>query len=629
MHILYFCILSQQKTKLLHFQLHGIHYDQLCVYIYLKLFRVGYFQHRIAIDAEMKVCVLMICLFGVAMVDGCPTWFTNTTGSCECGNELDGYVKCYQDMLKVDVRLGCCMTLFNNNSVVAGICRHAFTSNITSRVYSSVPDDPAQLDSKFCAPYNRRGFLCGECIDGYGPSPFYSDFCANCSDLNLVAAICLYLFLTLFPTTLFFFIVLVFHLNVTTGPLLGYILFCQAHVITLADQFYLISSIELYLPSPLLFIFHSSLFLSGIWSLKFFQFIAPPICISSKMTGIHVQMLSFITPIFLLFLFVITYFIMDCNMQHTARLPRSVKLISTYFTKLKHKINANNSVIHAFATFIFLSMAGIIYETFAMTAGNSVHNVNGSIAITLLYRDPTIISNSDVHLLYMICPLVLLFLLVLCPSLLLCIYPTRVYERLSRHVSPRKRLVFKIFAESFQSCFKDGLDGTFDYRMIPSAIILISVLFATLLSYVPIALPISLGDLDGNNNIIVRFFCVSLSLIISFLQPCKSFIMNRSLSFHTTLLGFLGILLGMWIENVILNTKAVAIAFAILPVFPHTVIMMWGTYKIICRVESRGLPNLHNFKRICFMLKNFMKGNNKYEEIGAGGNSGSQQLQIP
>ena len=35
----------------------------------------------------------------------------------------------------------------------------------------------------------------------------------------------------------------------------------------------------------------------------------------------------------------------------------------------------------------------------------------------------------------------------------------------------------KIFAEAFQSCFKDGLDGTIDFRMIPSAIVLISVLF--------------------------------------------------------------------------------------------------------------------------------------------------------
>ena len=578
------------------------------------------------IGVEMKVCVVMICLFGVAIVDSCPTWFTNTTGSCKCGTELNGNVKCHQDTLRVDVMVGHCMTLFNNNSVVAGFCQHAFASNITSRVYSSVSDDSVHLDSQFCAPYNRRGFLCGECIEGYGPSPFYSDFCASCSDLNLGAAVCLYLFLVLFPTTLFFFIVLVFNLNVTTGPLLGYIIFCQAHVITLGNQLYLISSITLYLPSPLLFIFRSSLFLSSLWTLKFFQFNIPPFCISSKMTGIHVHMLSFITTLYLLFLFVITYLIMDCNVQYTSHLSRPWKTIFAYFTKLNRKITVNNSVIHAFATFIFLSMAGISYETVAIIVGTEIYHVNGSVAATVLYTDPTIILYSDVHLPYIISGLVLLFLLVLCPSLLLCIYPTRIYERLSRHVSPRKRLVVKIFSETFQSCFKCGLDGTFDYRMIPSAIILISILFAVLL-FVPfsfITSPTTLSD-----ETMVGCICVTLSLIISYLRPCNSLIMNMSLSFHITVLGLLGILTGLLKENLFVSAEAVAIGLGILTVFPHAVIFTWAAYKTFCRVQSRDLFNFHKCKRILFMLKNLMKRNQEYEEIGARGNSISQQLQIP
>ena len=572
------------------------------------------------------MCVVMICLFVVAMVDSCPTWFTNTTGSCQCGNELNGNVKCHQDTLRVDVMLGHCMTLFNNNSVVFGSCQHAFASNITSRVYSSVPNDSVELDSQFCAPYNRRGFLCGECIDGYGPSPFYSNFCASCFDLNLGAAICLYLFLVLFPTTLFFFIVLLFNLNVTTGPLLGYIIFCQAHVITLADELYFIRSITLYLPSPLLFVFRSSLFLSSLWTLKFFQFNIPPFCISSKMTGIHVHMLSFITTLYLLVLFVITYLIMDCNVQYTSHLSRPWKTIFAYFTKLNRKITANNSVIHAFATFIFLSMAGIIYETFAIIVGTEIYHVNGSVAATVLYYDPTIIMYSDVHLLYLISGFVLLFLLVLCPSLLLCIYPTRIYERLSRHVSPRKRLVVKIFAETFQSCFKDGLDGTFDYRMIPGAMILIAILFAVFL-YVPhsfITSPTTVSD-----ETMVGCICVTLSLIISYLRPCNTLIMNMSLSFHITVLGLLGILLGLLKENIFVNTEAVAIGLSILPVFPHTVIFTWAAYKTLCRVQSRDLFNFHKFKRTFFLPKNLMKRNQEYEEFGAIGNSISQQFQIP
>ena len=536
------------------------------------------------------------------MADSCPTWFTNSTGSCECGTELNGCVKCHQDTLRVNVMIGRCMTLFNNISVVAGFCQHAFASNITSRVYSSVPDDPAQLDSHFCAPYNRRGLLCGECIDGYGPSPFYSDFCASCSDLNLGAAVCLYLFLVLFPTTLFFCIVLVFHLNITTGPLLGYIIFCQVHITTVSDSFFLIQSITSYLPPPLSFIFRSSLFLSSLWTLKFFQFNIPPFCISSRMTGIHVRMLSFIPTLYLLFLFVITYLIIDCNVQYTSHLSRPWKLIVTYYIKLNKKITANNSVIHAFATFIYLSMAGIIYETFTLITGIEIYHVNGSVAATVLYYDPTIIQYSNVHLPY-ISGLVLLFLLVLCPSLLLCIYPTRIYERLSRHVSARKRLVVKIFAETFQSCFRDGVDGTIDFRMIPSAIIFIYILCGIMSSMVPLKF-ISYENMVG---------CISftLSFIISYTRPCKSLIMNMSLSLHTTLIGVLEILIGLWMENFLVRTEAIAIALAILLLFPHIMVMMYAAYKIICLVQSRCLCNLHDIKRTCLMQKNTMKRNLK------------------
>ena len=573
----------------------------------------------------MNVCVLLVCINGVAVVDSCPTWFSNTTGSCKCGSELNGYVKCYQDILRVDIMVGHCLTLFNNYSVVGGLCQHAFASNITDRVYSSVPDDPAQLASHFCSPYNRSGFLCGECSDEFGPSPFYSDFCASCSDLNLGAAVCLYLFIVLFPATVFFIIILAFNLNVTTGPLLGYIICCQSHVITLADNFYFISSITSYLPSPLSFIFHSSLFFSSLWTLKFFQFNIPPFCISSKMTGIHVHMLSYIATFYLLFLIILTYLIMDCNV-HFLHLPRPAKIVHNYIlTKLSHTFTSKNSVVHAFATFIFLAMSGILYETFCIIAGDDVYHINSSVAVTVLRNDPTIIKYSDIHLPYMICTLVILFFLVFCPSVILCIYPTRVYERLSRHVSPRKRLVVKIFAETFHSCFKDGLDGTTDYRMIPSAIILLSMLVFIMPSLVHGCI-YSLANISYAT--LIGCTCVVLSLIISYLRPCKSLIMNMSLSFHTTVMGLSGILLGLWKQNFLISTEAVAIGLTILLLLPHAAIMMWAAYNIVSQMQSQNLCNLHNLKIKYFTLKLFRKNCHQYEEVDAGSNNNSQQLLI-
>ena len=58
-----------------------------------------------------------------------------------------------------------------------------FTNNINSnnRMYSEMPSNARQLDEMMCGPYSGRGFLCGECEDGYGPPIFFTT--ANCSQV--------------------------------------------------------------------------------------------------------------------------------------------------------------------------------------------------------------------------------------------------------------------------------------------------------------------------------------------------------------------------------------------------------------------------------------------------------------
>ena len=96
-------------------------------------------------------------------------------------------------------------------------------------------------------------------------------------------------------------------------------------------------------------------------------------------------MLSFIPTLYILFLFVMTYLIMNYNVQCTSHLSRPCKAIFDYFTTKNNKIADNNSIIHAFATLIFFSMAGIIYETFTLIKGSDVYHVNGSVASIVLY----------------------------------------------------------------------------------------------------------------------------------------------------------------------------------------------------------------------------------------------------
>ncbi|CAI8009090.1 hypothetical protein GBAR_LOCUS6154 [Geodia barretti] len=60
----------------------------------------------------------------------------------------------------------------------------AHTVNSSNRMYSEMPSNASQLDEVMCGPYNRRGLLCGECKDGYGPAVYsFDQKCAKCSSL--------------------------------------------------------------------------------------------------------------------------------------------------------------------------------------------------------------------------------------------------------------------------------------------------------------------------------------------------------------------------------------------------------------------------------------------------------------
>ena len=521
---------------------------------------------------ELKDCVLILSLVSIVTANHCPSWFTNTTGHCECGPKLKGAVKCSKKTGQVDVSIGWCMT-FTEGTVVTGICPYTYISNTTSRIYSSVPSDPTELNAAICGPFNREGFFCGHCMEGFGPATYsFALHCSNCSAISTGSAITLYLLLKFVPITIFFVIVLVFNFNMISGPMLGYIIFCQAHDIAVIDNtfsYYLLLS---YLSPPFQLLFRISLAVSGIWNLNYFKFIIPPLCISSKMTDIHIHMLSYATALYPVLLVCITYLAAESHVQDLKGMRVLVRLFSRCYCG---KWNGSKSVIHAFATFMFLSFSWVTYETYAVLAGSSVYDINGSVIKTVLYFDPNIVQYSSAHIPYLVTAVTLLFFLVLCPALALCLYPTRIYEKISQCFSPRKRIVFTIFAETLQGSFKDGLCGTRDFRMVPGTILLTGSLSALVLS----CLTGSSNNPHGNGALSIGFMLIIISVSLSYLRPCKSLAMNISLSFHFLMTGVLALLMALWVQDFLISTETLAILLAVLPTIPHIVMLLWATYN--------------------------------------------------
>ena len=521
--------------------------------------------------------LIVTCHLAYATDGNCnQTWYTDKDGDCVCGVELSGVLRCNDCYKTVDIAAGFCMTYdttrqyvgeTSSSLLIVGGCPHGPFPNTTNRKFTTLPTDPTQVNSSQCAPYNRRGLFCGECLEGFGPSVYSFDLhCANCSHMSTTAAISLYLVMELLPITVFYVTVLIFRPVLLIGPQLGYVISCQGIIITLQYLRFIYISLFHNLPPPLAVLGHISLLLSGMWNMEFFHFVTPPLCVSQKMRGIHVHMLGFSTALFPLLLVSITYALVEFKAWYKC-VPR---FVTAY--------NWSRSIIHAFATFIMLSIFSTICKAYAILQTTSVIDVAGNVKAKVLREDPTIRIYSDEHIPYLIVSLSLVFILVVCPGLLISIYPTRLYGKLSSQcLSARKQLAIKIFVETVNCGFKDGLNDTHDYRLIPGIIILLALAYSILTSV------LSEHGFNGAKPIILGMMIILSSFLVSYLRPCKDLITNMSLSFNLLLLGVLSFLTTLWWQDMLLNSELLASLIITLTFIPHVMMLFWVLYRVLQR----------------------------------------------
>ena len=525
--------------------------------------------------------VVKLSLCSVLATDtSCPTWkyYNNATGQCECGF----WLVCSSDGNHVDIGINNCATSSGQeDDYYIGSCPFTHIVNSTNRLYLEMPSNASELDEVMCGPYNRRGLLCGECKDGYGSAVHsFDQKCANCSSAWSRYAISLYLFLQFVPTTLIFLCFVVFRFDITSGPLLGYVLFCQ---ITIAEINYRYSFIYDYLHHhvsiSLRVLFDMSLTVSQFWSLQFLKAIIPPFCMSKKLTGIHVNMLNLVPAIYPLVLVIISCILMELH----ARNYRIVGILWKPFKMILSKANitavTGDAVFHAFASFIFLSNISVMFTAYQVVHFVTVWNSTRHFQKRVLYTDPTVEWNTSIP--YVLITGVVFIFISLIPSLLLCVYPTRLYRYLSRFLSARKQLAITAFAEALHSCFKDGLNGTRDYRALAGATFCITLLLSAT-SYLP-----KRFFSNGTLQIFEIVLWMIMACIVSYVKPCKSAVANISLSFHMTMLGILMCLTYLWEFYLLVETYTLELMCIVTYLSPHILVAVWAGYTLTKHTLTR------------------------------------------
>ena len=271
-----------------------------------------------------------------------------------------------------------------------------------------------------------------------------------------------------------FLLVIIFRPNITSAPMLHYVLFCNFTVFV-SRSFLLLYAQSDQLTTVLA---KSTLTLSAVWSFDVLRFISPPLCISQHIEEIYILYLEFIATIYPFILLLMTYIMIELHSKNFKPIVVLWRLSSRLFVRFYRAWDPRSAMIQAFASLFFLSYAKLTYLIWAAFAWRTT---NGHKNTHYTYLDPNVPYNSTKHTLLMIFAATVGIFFIL-PPLILLVYPTSLYRKISDRISPVWRIRIQTYAEIFYSSVKDGTTATKDYR-------LLSTLFLIVFGFVPQSVP--------------------------------------------------------------------------------------------------------------------------------------------
>ena len=335
--------------------------------------------------------------------------------------------------------------------------------NITSSKHTLLPRNLCQLNDHMCSPLNRKGFVCSECADGFGPSvTSFRHRCVRCT--GTWYGVPLFLFITFAPITVFYSIVLIFQIKVLTAPMPCFIMYAQ-FIVVLFDADNYTSFID---PWNHTLDIKIMLMLYGIFNFSFDHLVdfLQPYCLSENLNFFHLALLNYIAAFYPIALIFLTWLCVELHGRNFRPLVWLWKPFHRCFVRLRRGWNIKSDIIDVFTTLFLLSYNKILYQTFLLIGSKGIKNFSESGSYFTTYHSQLDLSISiqSTHLLTqgVLVTLIAILCLIL-PPLLLILYPIKRF-RLFLSKCHINFVAIHIFMDKVYSCYKDGLNGGRDMR---------------------------------------------------------------------------------------------------------------------------------------------------------------------
>ena len=220
--------------------------------------------------------------------------------------------------------------------------------------------------------------------------------------------------------------------------------------------------------------------LNSLWTFDPVYFLSPPLCISQHIHEVYIPFLETVAALYPFTLLLLTYILIELYARDCKPIVIMWKVIYPKCNCLFGSWNSDKSLIQVFATLFLLSFmkfVGIVTNTLVVQC---VSNMKNEVVEKVLFIDPTVTLFGHIHLYLVILSAVILLFFILPPVLVLLLFPTICFMKVSTYLKPRWVLGLKIFTDTFYGSYKDGTDGTKDFRQVAGIVFLIWMIYAIL-----------------------------------------------------------------------------------------------------------------------------------------------------
>ena len=439
----------------------------------------------------------------------------DTLASSECGWTVNDIIRCSGEDVLIDTSFFVTAT---NGSYPLFIGDQFFQLDRTngllnkSIILRKLPQNLSVFEHFFCSKSNRRGFLCSQCTKDYGISiyTYYGLPCGPCYSYGIP----LYLLLEIGFSTVFFLVLVMFNFSANSGKWITVILYFEvfAHLLSNSPNIYTMFAWSGKWVPVLLHTLYS------VWNMDFFRLVIPPFCVNKDLSVLGAISTGYISAFCPLMLVLFTSLAVHLHMYNFKVVVYPWNILNWITLGLFRRKLARINLIHTFATFFLLSHLKLIYVSVTLLARYEIlriHSKGGSFSnLHQTSIDPSVQYFSPDHRVYAVCALLVLLLFGMLLPLALIVYPTRCGTLLGSKVCTGKlRNTAKTFIEAMNGSYKDGSNGTKDYRAVPGFMLLLRFAIALVTVVEP---PYSAEQ--KYNGIVILFF-----VLAAFSGLCKPF----------------------------------------------------------------------------------------------------------